>query len=155
MPFKEAAFWACLTMVGTGLYFVFEPLSQQRMFAAILLVIIGLIGMAYLVYQYHYADAKLPSTGIWVWLPLIFTSVFGYVIYSEHFKTMPPPISATAVQPTISPTTSTSREAQSLTAPSRLIPNLKHLWQHPRLATRLHRHQQLVLPTVLPSAGER
>jgi hypothetical protein len=34
------------------------------------------------VYQHHHPESKLPSTGIWVWLPLVLTWCFlGYVIY--------------------------------------------------------------------------
>jgi hypothetical protein len=85
MPFKEASFWVFLTVFGAGLYFVFEPLDHPRMIGAILLIVIGLIGMAWAVYQHHHPQVNLPSRGTWVWLALTLTlAMLGYVIYSDR-----------------------------------------------------------------------
>jgi hypothetical protein len=85
MPFKEAASWVCLTMIATASYFLFDWWGQGRIIVAVVVMLIGLVGLGYLVYQHHHPEAKLPSSGIWVWLPLVLTWCFlGYVIYVER-----------------------------------------------------------------------
>ena len=86
MPVKEASFWVFLAMFSTGLYFIFERLDHLRMFGAIVLLVVGTIGMALVVYRHHYPAASLPSNGIWVWLAAALTFiVLGYAIYSDHY----------------------------------------------------------------------
>lgn len=86
MSIKEAAFWVLLTLLGTGLYFVFEDGSELRLLGAAALLVIGLAGIIYVVYEHHNPDARLPLA-IWVWLLLIFTWLFlGFVIYENHFR---------------------------------------------------------------------
>jgi hypothetical protein len=59
MPFKEAFFWVSLTVFGTGLYFVFEHKG-----IALLLIIAGLLGIAYSIYAHHQPNTtrlKIPG----------------------------------------------------------------------------------------------
>ncbi|MGO9591322.1 MAG: hypothetical protein ACLP3K_14905 [Candidatus Acidiferrales bacterium] len=86
MPVKEASFWVFLAMFSTGLYFIFERLDRLRMFGAILLIIVGAVGMALLVIRHHYPNLNLPSNGNWVWIAMAITWVLlGYAIYSDHY----------------------------------------------------------------------
>ena len=72
-------------MIATASYFVFDWWGQGRIVVAVAVMLVGLIGLTYLVYQHHYPEAKLPSTGIWVWLPLVLTWCFlGFVIYGDR-----------------------------------------------------------------------
>ncbi len=85
-PVKEASFWVFLAMFSTGLYFIFERLDRLRMFGAILLIIVGAVGMALLVIRHHYPNLNLPSNGNWVWIAMAITWVLlGYAIYSDHY----------------------------------------------------------------------
>ena len=87
MPVKEASFWVFLALFSTGLYFIFERLDRVHMFGAILLLVVGIIGMVWVVYRHHYPGANLSPNGIWVWLGLALTwVVLGYTIYSDHYS---------------------------------------------------------------------
>lgn len=102
MPYKEAASWVCLTMLGAAMYFLFDWWGQQRWAIALALALIAIVGLGYLVYQHHHPDSRLPSTGMWVWLPLILTwCLLGYSIQvsrtvNAHRSAGAPPARITA-----------------------------------------------------------
>jgi len=78
-------------MFGAAVYFIFDWWGQERVLVALFVGVIALVGLGYLVYQHHYPEAKLPSTDIWVWLPLVLTWCFlGYVIYVDRTVKVPP-----------------------------------------------------------------
>jgi hypothetical protein len=82
MPIKEATFWFGITLFGTGLYFVFDS-EGSKMIWAILLSGIGLVIVAYSVYEYHFPGGarKLP---LWIIMLAATWLFFGYDYYDRH-----------------------------------------------------------------------
>ena len=112
MPFKEAAFQVGLAVFSAGLYFSLDWWGEPRVTLALGLLVVGAVAMGYSVYYHYHPEAKLASSGIWVWLPLALTwLMFGYVIYEGHSvreQDMPPVVikpplgpNITIVQPTV------------------------------------------------------
>src|SRR5215472_10772254 len=84
MAFKEAMFWLGMTILGAGLYFVFEV---DKRAGGVAFILLGLIVSGYSVYRHHYPDApKRP----WLALGIVLTWIaIGYDFYDRH--SMPPP----------------------------------------------------------------
>jgi hypothetical protein len=53
MSFSEAAFWICLTVMGAGLYFVYEWSGQRRVYTAVVTMIIATGVLGGIVYKDH------------------------------------------------------------------------------------------------------
>jgi hypothetical protein len=62
MSFSEAAFWICLTVMGTGLYFIYEWSGQGRVYTAVVTMIIATGVLGGIVYKDH--ERRLSATPI-------------------------------------------------------------------------------------------
>jgi len=47
MAFREALFWVGSILFGTGLYYVFEPLSVALKVFTVVLIVVGILAMAF------------------------------------------------------------------------------------------------------------
>jgi len=86
MPFNEALAWFGMTALATGLFIIFERHLKTKW--SILLAVLGLVAVAYAVYQHNAPSSpKLPQ--LWIVLLFFTWAVLGYDIYLHKKAPVP------------------------------------------------------------------
>lgn len=83
MPIGEALFWAGITVVGTGLFIIWER-HLKSWWWSIPLVGAGVLAIVYSVYSHAHPEAQLPTPPSWVYLLLLTWCALGYVVYDRR-----------------------------------------------------------------------
>jgi hypothetical protein len=83
MPVNEALFWVGITMLGTGLYVVWDRHLKSLAWSA-LLIVLGGIAIVYSVYVHLRPASQLPLPPVWFYLLVLTWCAIGYDIYDRR-----------------------------------------------------------------------
>jgi hypothetical protein len=81
MPFTEALFWIGITVVGTGLYILWDR-HLRSLPGSIALIVAGAIAVAYSVYLHSHPNA--PNPPVWIVLVAVTWLAIGWSVYDRH-----------------------------------------------------------------------